>query len=76
MKSKHPFTHKVTIQLSESNKGFLDWLLKEHGPGGIHKVSRWNTDERVAAAWKEDGDPYVVAFREPQHATAFALKWV
>lgn len=72
MKSKHPFKHKVTIQLDESNKGFIDWLVKEHGAGGIHKASRWNTDSSV---WEEDGDNMIVVFREPEHATAFALKW-
>lgn len=73
MKSKNPFNHAVTIQLQESNKHFIDWLVKEHGAGGMHKASRWNLKE--SNQWEEDGDSMVVVFREPQHATAFALKW-
>jgi hypothetical protein len=73
MKSKNPFNHAVTIQLQESNKHLLDWLVKEHGAGGIRKASRWTLKESNQR--EEDRDALVVAFREPQHATAFALKW-
>lgn len=74
MKSKNPFSYKVTIQLSEENKHFIDWLLEQWGPGGVRKNSHWNMAQNNS--WNHDGDPFTIVFRYPEDATAFALKWV
>ena len=73
MKSKNPFNYKVTIRLSEENKHFIDWLLKQWGPGGYQKGSHWNIN--FNNSWQNNGDPMTVAFRSSEDATAFALKW-
>jgi hypothetical protein len=73
MKSKNPFSHKVTFLLTEKNKDFIDWLVKQWGPGGYRKNSHWTMTE--PGRWEDDGDPMTIAFRYPKDATAFALKW-
>jgi hypothetical protein len=74
MKSKNPFNYKVTFLLSEKNKDFINWLVKQWGAGGYRKDSHWTM--MSLDHWEDDGDPMTVAFRYPEDATAFALKWV
>lgn len=69
---KHLFKYRVTIKLNQSNEDFMDWLVKQHGPGGIRKTSCWNADTSTKSVEQDSID---IIFKEPQHATAFALKW-
>lgn len=70
MKSKNPFTYRVTVAVGSDPPGILSWLIKQWGSGGYQKTSHWTLLDD-----SNDNDHITIRFRSEQDAAFFKLRW-